>query len=114
MTPEGRLAQTVRDYLNVALPVAATWCHVPNELGHGKTPVGFRPGWPDITIVHKGKAFFIELKRPDWHDGRRKRSVNLSSNQRIVRDQLVKAGSPYAMVKSIEQLQGTLKGWGLS
>lgn len=111
---EAELTKVVRDYLNLSLPKNSMWCHTPNELGHGKKPTGFVAGWPDITIVYKGKAFFIELKRPDWRDSSgRKQYANLKPKQREVREKLLTAGCPYAVVKDIDMLIDTLKGWGL-
>jgi len=65
---EDELQRAVATYLRWALPDDATFTHLP--LGgqrHTKAAarlVGFgtKAGWPDLIIVFRGRALFIELK----------------------------------------------------
>ena len=67
--PEQQLHFAVADYLNVALPTDAWWTTIPAG-GGGKVrgailkAMGYRAGTPDILIVYRGKAFWLELKAP--------------------------------------------------
>ncbi len=111
---EAQLRKQVCDFLNIALPANSLYTFVPNELGHGKRPAGFVPGFPDLLFVHKGRAFFIELKRPDYRDkSGRKRKAVLRLEQKIIRDKLLAAGCPYAVCRSQAEVEGTLRAWHL-
>ncbi len=107
--PEELLQKAVADYLRVALPSDSTWHHSPNETKgtvawHAKRKaLGMRAGWPDIEIIWQGRAYFVELKAPGNY---------LSPPQKKTHGALLKAGAPVATCRRIEEVEGTLRGWG--
>ncbi|KKK84528.1 hypothetical protein LCGC14_2782420, partial [marine sediment metagenome] len=60
---------------------------------------------PDIEIIRLARAHFIELKAP---------SGRLSVSQLDCHAALYKAGALVAMCQSIEEVEGTLRGWGFA
>jgi hypothetical protein len=67
---EAQLHKSVTEFLRLALPANVAMHHSPNEGKRGwqaqqaLKDTGVRAGWPDIEIIHKGRAIFIELKPP--------------------------------------------------
>ncbi len=110
MKPEESLHRAVADYLRLALPDEAVWHHSPNESKGSvawnvkRVALGMRAGWPDIEIMWQGRAYFIELKAPNKY---------LSPVQKKTRNALLKAGSPFALCRSVDAVEGTLRGWGM-
>lgn len=107
---EAQLHKTVVQYLDLALPADAAWHHSP--MG-GKRPkgeggklkgMGARAGWPDITIIWQGQAYFIELKA-----GKR----GLSAVQENMIDKLLVAGAGVYVARSIYEVEYTLNSWGI-
>lgn len=109
--PEQDLQQLVAGYLRMSLPTNL-WFHVPNSSGNRGArlggilkSLGVRAGVPDLVFVlNDGKAAFIELKAGKG---------SLSTEQRVFRADCERLGVPYAVCKSLEEVQGTLQGWGL-
>lgn len=108
--PEDDLHIAVKQFLDAALPRDAAWTTVEHggqrrkrEAGRLKTK-GLRAGWPDIEIVWHGQAHFIELKA-----GRQQ----VSDVQDACHADLVTAGAHVAVCRSVEAVEGTLRGWGL-
>lgn len=69
--PEQQLQRAVAQYLDAVLPADVVWFHPPNggfrtkaEAGIFKA-LGVKPGVPDIVIIWRGRAYFIELKATD-------------------------------------------------
>ena len=66
--PEQSLQIAVASLLDVALPKDASWFHIPNSAKRGVVEgammkaMGTKAGMPDICIVWRGRAIFIELK----------------------------------------------------
>jgi len=110
MKPEEALHRAVADYLRLALPEDAVWHHSPNESKGSvawnvkRKALGMRAGWPDIEIMWQGRAYFIELK--DF-------GKYLSPVQKKTHGALLKAGAPIATCRRIEEVEGTLRGWGI-
>lgn len=108
--PEEALHRAVAHFLRVALPPEAVWHHSPNGGGRSKAEAGIfkamgtRPGWPDIEVVYCGFVYFIELKAPG---GR------LSANQKTCHTSLRGAGTHIAICHRVEEVEGTLRGWGV-
>lgn len=108
---EAQLHKAVAQYLDLALPADAVWHHSPMQ-GHGRGPrtgailkgMGARAGWPDITIIWQGRAFFIELKA-----SRR----GLSRAQCITVGRLHEAGARIAVARSLQEVEMQLDGWGI-
>jgi hypothetical protein len=66
--------------------------------------LGVRAGIPDLVILAKGRAYFMELKS----------SVGvLNDAQRIVIPALKRHGFPVVVIRTIDQAIEALKSWGL-
>lgn len=108
--PEDDLHMATAQFLDLALPEDACWTTVEHGGKRGKREAGrlkakgVKPGWPDILIIWRGRAFTIELKAPN---GR------LSESQKIRQPMIRQAGAPVAICRRIEEVEGTLHGWGL-
>ena len=62
--PERQLQAAVAEYLKYALPADAWFTSIPGGEGRATRTPGYVPGAPDMLIVHRGHALFIELKSP--------------------------------------------------
>ncbi|HKW23535.1 MAG TPA: hypothetical protein VJO13_19290, partial [Ktedonobacterales bacterium] len=66
--PEKLLQHSVMQFLDTALPVGAIAHHSPGEgmrslrAQRDLKRSGHQKGWPDVEIIYKGRAYFIELK----------------------------------------------------
>lgn len=111
---EDDLQRQVVAFLDAALPPGCVYHHSPNE---GKRHIsyinrlkkmGTKYGWPDLelfcpadaTSSGQNEAIFIELKA--------KRGV-MNENQRRMRDQIIGAGFPWALCKSLDDVEAFLK-----
>lgn len=111
---EDDLQRQVVAFLDTALPPGCVYHHSPNE---GKRHVsyinrlkkmGTKYGWPDLelfcpantTSSGQNEAIFIELKA--------KRGT-MNENQRRMRDQIIGAGFPWALCKSLDDVEAFLK-----
>jgi len=90
---------------------------VPNEaLGRGRDRVqnairmsrfkkmGLLPGAADLVLVHKGNAYFIEVKTPK---GR------ATDSQKLFAQRAFECGSRYVIVRSAREASRALNGWGI-
>lgn len=108
--PEQQLHFAVARYLDVALPADCWWTTIP--LGGGGRlrgafvkASGAKKGTPDILIVYRGRAHFIELKADK---GR------LSVAQQNTIKRLNDAGcSPIGVCRSLEQVSIVLEVFGI-
>lgn len=67
--------------------------------------LGMRAGVPDLVVLgNKGSAGFIELKTDKG---------KLTASQKDWRDWLKSAGYPHAVCKSVDEMLGVLKAWGI-
>ena len=106
---EDDLQRDVASFLDFALPPGCVFHHSPNE---GKRHVHFinrlknmgtKYGWPDLEIFcpantclsNQNTAIFIELKA---------KKGRLTENQKCMRDQIIAAGFPWKMCKSVEDV----------
>lgn len=111
---EDDLQRQVVAFLDAALPPGCVYHHSPNE---GKRHIsyinrlkkmGTKYGWPDLELFcpadttqsGQNEAIFIELKA--------KRGV-MNENQRRMRDQIIGAGFPWALCKSLDDVEAFLK-----
>lgn len=94
MTERG-LQQSIFDFLRIALPTDAVCFSVPNGDGRMTTMPGALPGVPDVCVVYKGRAIFIELKTKTG-------AVRLS--QRHIHDRLTMAGAVVTVCRSVEDV----------
>ena len=107
---EDDLQRQVILMLKKSLPIGTLYHHSPNE-GMRKVQfkmklksMGTRFGWPDLeifapaheTITSKNETLFIELK---LNKGK------LSPNQVSIRDSLISAGFPWALCRSVEEVE---------
>ena len=107
---EAGLHRAIVAFLDLALPPDVVVYHVPNgELRHRAVAgrlagLGVRAGVPDLAVIHRGRALFLEVKAPG---GR------LSPAQRETHAALVAAGAKLAVVRDIEDAIAALAGWGV-
>ena len=107
---EDDLQRQVVQYLYALLPSTCVIHHSPNE-GMRKInfkmklkSMGTRFGWPDleifapasVTINDQNISVFIELKQ---------KKGKLSTNQSMIRDQLLRAGCLWALCRSVEEVE---------
>lgn len=58
--PEGRWQHVVT---NIATRYGWEWWKAP-DVDPRLTPVGYKPGWPDLVLAKSGRVLFVELKGP--------------------------------------------------
>ena len=105
MTAEDRLQIAVARFLDVSLPEGAVWFAVPN--GGSRNPIeaakmkrmGTRPGIPDLCIIWRGRAIFIELKTA-------KGRVSPEQNHRM--EMLTIAGAVVTVCRSLDEVSDFL------
>lgn len=109
---EESFQRSVAEYLDLVLPQHAFWFHVPSGGKRSKAEAGIfkamgaKAGIPDICIIYKGRAHFIELKAPRSY---------LSKQQRETMRLLNTAGA-FVWIKEVRSLvdvEGILDVWGL-
>ncbi len=102
---ESRVHRAVARFLDLALPADCWW----TTIGHGGggkvrgaklKAAGLKAGAPDILIVYRGQALFIELKGPK---GR------LSPVQHETHYQIGEAGARVAMCRSVDEVETYLR-----
>lgn len=108
---EMQIQGAVAEFLDRALPADAAWFHPPNG-GHRHPVVaaklkaqGVKPGVPDVVIIWRGRAIFIELKA---HKG------SLSDAQKAMQTRLVLSGGVvFDIARSVGEVEGFLRGVGI-
>jgi hypothetical protein len=103
---EEKLQRSVMEFLTVALPPDAVAFAVPN--GGLRSPreaarmkgMGVVAGIPDIAIVYRSRAFFIELKGP--------RGVQ-SPAQRAMANKLNYCGGNVMLCRSVDEVEAQLR-----
>lgn len=102
---EARFHRIVKTFLDVALPVDAYY----TTIGHGGggrirgaqlKAAGVKPGVPDILIVYRNAAIFIELKGPNGI---------VSPEQKRCHAALQAAGARVAVCRSLADVETFLK-----
>lgn len=105
--PEQALQQTVAQYLDRCLEPHVFWTAIPAG-GGGKLRgailkgMGYKAGTPDVLLIHRSCAYWIELKAGN---GR------VSPAQKEVGGHLFIAGCPVAVCRSLDSVIGTLAAW---
>lgn len=109
--PEAALQVASARFLELKLPKNYVAIHVPNgaqlaKPWHAKRlkAQGMRPGCPDWFMFGGGKAWAIELKAPGSY---------LSPEQKAFHKRLEACGVPVAVCRSLEEIEGALKNWGI-
>ena len=110
MGPEARLHLAVCGFLDVALPTGAAYYHAPAEgrrdpkSGAFLKRMGAKPGWPDLTVIHNGRVYGIELKSD--------RGL-LTDSQSEMQALWRRCGADYAVARSVPEVAYLLLKWGL-
>lgn len=104
---ERQLHRACAEYLAWALKPPAWFSTFPAGGGgemRGKIlrGLGLKPGVPDLLVVFRGVAHWIELKTTRG---------KVSADQVVCRADLEDAGCPVAIVRSLDELQATLDRW---
>lgn len=106
---EQQLHRQVAGFLALALPIDAFWTTFPAG-GGGRfrgaqlKRAGLTPGVPDIMILHKGLALFIELKTE-------KGRVSLA--QADAHQAIILAGGAVAVCRSLDEVANALRVWNV-
>ena len=93
-----------------ALPPDALAFHVPNggqrhrKAAQRLSGLGVVRGVPDLAVVWRGKALFLEFKSA---------TGRLSADQRSFHRKLEWCGAPVAVCRSAEDAEAALRGWGV-
>ena len=105
---ESAIQSHIIHFLNAALPQHGVVMSIPNEgkrdprTGARMKRQGLFTGAADLMILVDGKAMFLEVKTPTGrqtvHQERFERTVN-------------HAGCPYAVVRSVGDVEATLISW---
>lgn len=108
---EEQIQRAVTQWLDAALPDDAVFFAVPN--GGARHPAvaaklkatGTRRGVPDLSLVWKGRAIFIELKA---------KGGSLSPEQRAMHERLTLAGAVVLPIaRSVEEVEAFLETLGM-
>lgn len=97
---EASIHTAICNALNLVLPDDAFFFHVPNEGKRGwKAQREFKAlggvaGVPDIQVIYKGRAIFLEVKS---------RTGTLSHAQKKTAERLTKCGAIVATVRSVDE-----------
>ena len=107
--PEHKLHVSVAKFLNVALPLDAWWTTIPtagSSLTQGAKikARGYKAGTPDLVIIYRGKARWLELKAA--------KGV-VAPEQRLCHAALHEAGSPVGIARDLNDVQFWLEQWGI-
>lgn len=106
---EQQLHRQVASFLALALPIDAFWTTFPAG-GGGRfrgaqlKRAGLTPGVPDIMILHKGRALFIELKTE-------KGRVSLA--QQDAHRAIMLAGGAVAICRTLDDIVCALTQWNV-
>ena len=107
---EDDLQAAVCTFLKWKLPEDAEFWAVPNGgKRHGKeaarmTRLGTKAGVPDIHLAYAGRLFCMELKSP---------TGELSLVQVQMISKLLRCGVPTVVVRSLEDVERTLRNWAI-
>jgi hypothetical protein len=103
---ESVLQRSVHQYLSWALPPDAVHFAIPNGLMRSQKAraravgEGIVAGVPDIAIVHRGRALFVELKSG--------RGV-MSPAQRSMAQKLIYCGAAVCCCRSVPEVEAALR-----
>lgn len=103
---EDNLQRQVVSFLRWALPDDACFTHIPlggqrhKRAAQRLVGLGTKAGWPDLLIVYRSKAYFIELKAPHGV---------LSAVQRQAIRKLIYCGAVVLVCRSLEDVEAGLR-----
>ena len=107
---EFQLGKAVAVYFRFCLPDDVFWFHVPNggqrqnAIARQLSAMGVKAGVPDLCLLHRGKAHFVELKIDSGY---------LSAIQKQVHQMINRAGCRVAVCRSIPDVEAALTSWGI-
>lgn len=108
--PEQEMQKQVFAHLRARSDTGAFYFHVPNgvnssaRIGGIMKAAGVVSGVPDICVIHRGTAHFLELKAGNNRP---------TMQQKHVMDMLQIAGSRVAVASSLDEALYTLEFWGI-
>ena len=108
--PEQDLQRAVAEFLDLALPRPDAWWTTIPAGGGGKVrgaflkAAGLKAGVPDILIIWRGRAYWIELK--SW-------AGKPSPAQVEVRNMLRLAGCSAEIARTVTDVELWCLGWGI-
>ena len=107
---EDDLQMAVVGFLRWSLPDDATFTHIPlggqrhKRAAQRLVGLGTKAGWPDLLIVHQGRALFIELKAPGGA---------LSAVQKQAIAKLIYCGAEVLVCRSVPEVEAALREAGV-
>jgi hypothetical protein len=66
--------------------------------------MGMLPGVSDLVIIQDGKVYFIEMKNENGKQG---------DSQILFEQRCIDVNAPYAICRSVEEVQMMLRAWGV-
>ena len=107
--PEHKLHVAVARFLNVALPLDSFWTTIPtagSSLSQGAKikARGYKAGTPDLVVIYRGKAHWLELKAAKG---------TMAPEQRDAHGMLHRAGSPVGIARDLNDVQFWLEAWAI-
>ena len=108
--PEQILQRQVADFLTLALPTSDAWFTPIPAGGGGKVRgailkgMGYKAGTPDMLVIYRGRAIWLELKSPRHY---------LSDVQRRCRDDLEAAGCHWELCWNLGDVERALRRFGV-
>lgn len=103
---EDDLQRAIVGFLRIALPPDATYFHIPNGSLRSKkvaarlNGLGTVAGVPDLCVIFRGRASFLELKSP--------KGV-MSAAQKEMARKLNYCGANVILVRSVEECEAALR-----
>ena len=108
--PEQIFQRQVADFLTLALPAPDAWFTTIPAGGGGKVRgailkgMGYKAGTPDMLVIYRGRAIWLELKTPRG---------TLSERQEQCGIDLVQAGCFWTVCRTLEDVERALKRFGV-
>jgi hypothetical protein len=108
---EDALHKAVADFLSIALSSPEWWTTFPAggggvARGAQLKAKGLKAGVPDLLFIKQGRAYWIELKS--------KRRGIVSDDQRLTAVDLRGALCPWAVCRTVEEVEERLTEWGFN
>jgi len=107
-TPEQVIQKTIIDFLTQLENAGELFFQRTNNIAvydpttkrFRSLPKGQKKGFPDITVILKGKFIGLELKQEKGY---------LSKEQKTTRDSIIKNGGEYHTIRSLRDLKNALR-----
>ena len=114
-TPEADIQRAIVSFLRAVLPKGSIVHHAVNEVASGRhtghmrqailVGMGVHPGFTDLVVISQGQVVFLEVKSP---------SGRLRPAQEAFRDDVIKQGFGWALVRSMDDALAALRKHGVS